>query len=342
MKKFIISIILITTFIITISFIAVGNIESKGKGNIKKNNKEAYSNEMKNQYKKEELVIYVYMTKKQTIERMQLEEYVKGVVASEMPAEFPIEALKAQAVAARTYALSHTKKFGGGPSKRAHGADVNDTTDFQVFMNKKDRMKLWPKRKRNEFWDKITNAVDGTEGQVITYNGELVMSPYYFSTSSGKTEDAVDVFNKDVPYLKSVKSPGEEVASKYISKVKFSYEQFANCLNNWNSKCNIRIKNIKNQICILERSRAGGVLKVRVGNKNISGTKFRMIFNLNSSNFHIDFCQNKIIVTCRGYGHGVGMSQWGSKSMAGKGYNYKEILTHYYKGTEVTKLNFEN
>ncbi len=119
-----------------------------------------------------------------------------------MPVEFPLEALKAQAVAARTYALAHKEIFGTGNAPKAHGGDVNDTTDFQVFMYKEDRLKMWPKSKRKEFWDKITEAVEETEGEVLSYDGELVMSPYYFSTSGGKTEDAVNVFNKEIPYLK--------------------------------------------------------------------------------------------------------------------------------------------
>ncbi|MCD3350891.1 stage II sporulation protein D [Clostridium botulinum D/C] len=338
MKKFIISIVLIIAFITSLSIITIGDRDKSNSFNLKKESICNHENEIKDQYDKEDLAMDVYITKKKSIYKIELEDYVKGVVSAEMPVEFPLEALKSQAVAARTYALAHKEIFGAGKSPRAHGGNVNDTTDFQVYMNKDERMRLWPKSKRKKFWDKITQAVDETEGEVLSYDGELVMSPYYFSTSGGKTEDAINVFNKEIPYLKSVKSPGEEGASKYISKIKVSYDQLAYILNQWNSQCNIKSKSIKKQIRILERSKAGTVLKIKVGDKCINGIKFRTILKLNSANFDMDFYKKQVEITCRGYGHGVGMSQWGSKSMAEDGCDYKKILKHYYNGTDIIKL----
>ncbi|KEI12982.1 stage II sporulation protein D [Clostridium novyi] len=338
MKKFIISIVLIIAFIISLSIVTIGDREESNRFNFKKNSISNGEKHIKDEYYKEDLVMEVYITKKKSIYKIDLEEYVMGVVSAEMPVEFPIEALKSQAVAARTYALAHKEIFGAKKSPRAHGGNVNDTTDFQVYINKEERMRLWPKSKRENFWNKITQAVEETKGEVLSYDGELVMSPYYFSTSGGKTEDAINVFNKEIPYLKSVKSPGEEGASKYISKVKFSYEQLAYMLNQWNPKCNIKSKSIKKQVHILKRSKAGTVLKMKVGDKCIGGIKFRTILKLNSANFNIDFYKKQVEITCRGYGHGVGMSQWGSKAMAEDGYDYKKILKHYYKGTNIIKL----
>ncbi|AEB76924.1 stage II sporulation protein D [Clostridium botulinum] len=338
MKKFIISIILIIVFITSLSIITLGDRDKSNNFNLKKDSISNHENEIKDEYDEEDLAMDVYITKKKSIDKIELEDYVKGVVSAEMPVEFPLEALKAQAVAARTYALAHKEIFGAGKSPRAHGGNVNDTTDFQVYMDKEERMRLWPKSKREKFWNKITQAVDETKGEVLSYDGELVMSPYYFSTSGGKTEDAINVFNKEIPYLKSVKSPGEEGASKYISRIKVSYDQLAYILNQWNPQCNIKSKSVKKQICILERSKSGTVLKMKVGDKFINGIKFRTILKLNSANFHIDFYKKQVEITCRGYGHGVGMSQWGSKAMAEDGCDYKKILKHYYNGTDIIKL----
>ncbi|KEH97619.1 stage II sporulation protein D [Clostridium massiliodielmoense] len=339
MKKVILSIALIILFITGLSVFVVGVGSHEENYNVSEKYIPKDESKIKSSYSNDELKMKVYITKKKTIDSIELEDYVKGVVSAEMPVEFPLEALKSQAVAARTYALAHKEIFGAGNAPKAHGGDVNDTTDFQVFMYKDDRMKMWPKSRREEFWNKITQAIEETEGEVLSYDGELVMSPYYFSTSGGKTEDAINVFNKEIPYLKSVDSPGEEKAHKYISNNTFTCDYVANKLNNWNSKCNIRSKKLKKQISILEKSKAGTVMKIKVGEKTISGSKFRSIIGLNSSNFTISFKGNNIIITCRGYGHGVGMSQWGSKAMASKGYNYKQILKHYYKGTDLIKLN---
>ena len=341
MKKVILSIVLVIVFIIGLSVLIVGVGTHEESSNTTKNKKYVPKAEskIKSSYSKDELKMKVYITKKKTIDSIDLEDYVKGVVSAEMPVEFPLEALKSQAVAARTYALAHKEAFGAGNAPRAHGGDVNDTTDFQVFMYKDERLRLWPKSKRQEFWDKITQAVEKTEGEVLAYDGELVMSPYYFSTSGGKTEDAINVFNKEIPYLKSVDSPGEEKAHKYISSKTVTCDYAADKLNSWNSNCNVKSKQLKKQISILEKSKAGTVIKIKVGEKTISGSKFRSIMGLNSSNFDIEFKNNNMIITCRGYGHGVGMSQWGSKAMANKGYDYKKILKHYYKGTDVIKLN---
>lgn len=341
MKKVILSMLLIIGFIIGLSvwIVGIGNYDKTPKVNKKNKYVPKVESKIKSKYSNDELKIKVYITKKKAIDTIDLEEYVKGVVSSEMPVEFPIEALKSQAVAARTYALAHTETFGGGNAPKAQGADVNDTTDFQVFMYKDERLKTWPKSKRKEFWDKITKAVEETKGEVISYNGELARNPYYFSTSGGKTEDAINVFNEDIPYLKSVNSPGEEKANKYMSINTFSYDYVASKLNGWNSKCNITPKKVKNQVKILEKSKAGTVIKIKIGEKTISGSKFRSIMGLNSCNFDISFKNNNMIINCKGYGHGVGMSQWGSKAMASRGKNYKQILNHYYKDTEIIKLN---
>lgn len=283
--------------------------------------------------------IKVYITKENKVEEMYLEEYVRGVVAAEMPAEFNIEALKAQAVASRTFALAHMEEFGGKSYKGNNGANVCDTVKCQVFMHKEDRLKTWPKNKGEEYWNKITEAVGETAGEVLISNGKLVMEPFYFAVSSGKTENSSEVFSDYEPYLKSVDSPGEEMAPKYKSTVKFSYNEFINKVNTEYSNSELSSGNIKSEIEIKSRNSGGSVREIRVGKITMSGTKFRSIMGLNSANFSIKINTNNIEIDCVGYGHDVGMSQWGANVMAKQGKNYRQILTHYYSGVDITKIN---
>lgn len=342
MKKIIIGIFSIILFIMMLSILIVGlgnkekNINISKEKNSKSNNN--YNNKIKSSYSKEELNICVYITQEKKIETINIEDYVVGVVSAEMPVEFEFEALKAQAVAARTYGLAHMEIFGGAKIPKACGANVNNTTQFQVYMHREERMKLWRKKKRNEYWQKITRAVKETEGEILAYDGEIVRSPYYFSTSSGRTEDAVNVFSTGVPYLKSVESPGEERSPKYITTSKVTYSKLTSILNNWNSKCNIKSNLLKKQLKVLEKSSSGSVIRIKAGDKYISGSQFRRILGLNSFNFDIKFNKKDVTITCRGYGHGVGMSQWGAYAMAKRGSKYRDILKHYYSGVEIVKL----
>ncbi len=283
--------------------------------------------------------IKVYITKKNKVEKMSLEEYVVGVVASEVPAEFSSEALKAQAVAARTFGLAHMESFGGHKYKSNTGADVCDTTQCQVFMNKEDRFKTWEPNKREEYWNKITNAVQETSGEFMVYNNKLVMEPYYFAVSSGRTEDSVDVFSDSLPYLKSVGSSGEEKAPKYKSSIKVSCSEFINKINSKYAASGLLLDSIKSQIEIKSRSKGGSVKEIKIGKLTLSGNEFRSIMGLNSANFSVNFSDKNVEIDCNGYGHGVGMSQWGANAMAKSGNNYKEILKHYYSGIEINKIS---
>ena len=283
---------------------------------------------------KNPISINVYSSKEGKNKKIDLEEYVYGVVSAEMPANFEIEALKSQAVAARTYALS--KKV--NKCANSKGADICDTVHCQVYMNKEERFKGWGNKAKN-YWDKIVQAVDYTKGVVLTYNNELVLNPQFFAISSGKTEDNKDVFASNIPYLKSVDSPGEEIAPKFKSVVKFSYNDFVNKINSTYKKAKMKNSDVKSQVKIVSRTDGGGVEKVHLGKISISGVEFRKLFNLNSSNFSIKFNSNDIEILCKGYGHGVGMSQWGANVMAKNGEKFDNILTHYYTGVKLVNIN---
>lgn len=341
MKKIVLGILIFISFVLILSMLIVGIDNKNHIVEELDNNKEKSKNIILDKYNIKDLDIQVYITKDKKIQTMNIEEYVKGVVAGEMPVNFDIEALKAQAVAARTYGLAHLQEFGASRSQKANGADVNDTVQFQVYMNKEERMKLWPEKYAEEYWEKLSKAIEDTKEEVLVYDNSLVMAPYYFSTSAGKTEDAVDVFSKEIPYLKSVESPGENRAPKYKTEFEYSYSEFANSLNEAFPKANLSSKKLKEQIEILEKSSAGSVKKMRIGDTNLTGSQFRSVFKLSSSNFTIDFNSKNIFINCSGYGHGVGMSQWGADAMAKEGNDYKEILKHYYQGVDVVKLNVE-
>jgi len=281
--------------------------------------------------------VKVFITKENTVKELNLEEYVAGVVASEMPAEFEVEALKAQAVAARTYALAHVTRLGGSACKNSKGADLCDTVHCQVYMAKEERIKLWGKDEGEKLWDKVELAVKGTTGQVLTYNNALVMEPYYFATSSGKTENSEDVFSTSIPYLRSVASPGEENTKNAKSVKVIKYKELSTIINNNYNSAKVTSSSIKNELRVIDRTQAGSVKNIKVGSITMTGSKFRTMLGLKSSNFKMVFNARGIEIDCSGYGHGVGMSQWGADIMAKNGKNYIEILTHYYQGTVVSK-----
>lgn len=282
--------------------------------------------------------IKVYITQEGKIQEMAIEDYVTGVVSGEMPAEFSIEALKAQAVAARTFAVAHMTQYGGKKYNSNTGADVCDTAKCQVFMSKQERISKWPVKYRDMYWNKITDAVKSTKGEILTYKGKLVMEPYYFAISGGKTESAVAVFNSNIGYLKSVDSPGEERAKKYKTYKSISKIEFINLINSSYKNAGLSLLNLDTSVTIMSRNEGGTVRNIRLGRATISGVKFRSLMGLNSTNFNLSFSGSKVTICCLGYGHDVGMSQWGADSMAKRGKNYKDILCHYYSGVKINKI----
>lgn len=278
--------------------------------------------------------IRVYITETGEIEEVNLEDYICGVVSNEMPANFEKEALKAQAVTARTYLAS--KKL--NRCTLHEGIDICDSTHCQVYTSKEKRLEKWGADYANEYWNKIKEAVDETSGQVLSYEGELVLYPQFFSTSSGQTENSEDVYLGEIPYLRSVASTGEESAPKYTSDKTLKISDFVYLLNSNFTNLNVTVENIKNNFNIKSSSAAGGVIKLNINNVEIRGVDFRKALSLNSTNFTYEFSGDYITFHCKGYGHGVGMSQWGANAMAKNGSNYEEILKHYYTGVEITNL----
>lgn len=347
LKDILIGIIVFNLCIILFSMIFVGvnkgrsSIDNNSKNNIKQNGNIGDKESKENKSILEKSIdpkINVYLKKEDKVITLDLEEYVLGVVSAEMPANFHEEALKAQAVAARTYAVAHMKNVSGKGCNLHKDADICDSVHCQAYINKEKRMESWPKGQRDELYRKVSNAVKSTSGQVLSYNGDLVMTPYYFATSSGKTENAQEVFGSDKPYLKSVESKGEEIAPKYEKEFRINNDKFIKLMKAKFTDLNISSELVSSKINILERSEGGSVRSIKIGNITTTGKVVRSLLGLTSANFEINFTKNDVIFRCKGYGHGVGMSQWGAGVMAKEGKSYEEILKHYYTGIEIVKM----
>ncbi len=258
------------------------------------------------------------------VEMMALEDYIVGVVLAEMPADFEIEALKAQAVVARTYALKRNLIS----QKHMEQAVCTNPSCCQAYCTQEEYIASGG---TNTALEKVEDAVIQTKNEVLTYNSELIDATY-FSCSGGKTEDAKAVWGADVPYLQSVDSPGEEYANHHIDTVYFTLDEFADCLQ-------IKTELLTgNWIGEISYTKGGGVAKVSICNQLYSGVELRKLLGLRSTAFIISAVGNKVTVTTKGFGHRVGMSQYGADAMAVSGKNYKEILSHYYKGAVVDEI----
>lgn len=281
--------------------------------------------------------IKVYLHKEDKVVDMFLEEYLMGVVAAENPAEFGLEALKAQAVASRTYAL---RKAQSTSAKEHKGADVCTSTHCQAWVSKEDKMKEWGIFNARSYWSKIEKAVNSTQGIVITYNGTLANSVFH-SNSGGKTENAEEVWKCDpVPYLKSVPSIGEEDSIHFRSSKLVKTEDFINTVKKRYPDFDYVEDDFYKDIEILNYTTGGRVETIRVGNIIIKGTDFRTMFELRSANFVIEkYDEGRLRITAFGNGHGVGMSQWGAHYMAKQGYSFHEIIKYYYKGIELKRIS---
>lgn len=257
---------------------------------------------------------------------MNLEDYLVGVVAAEMPAAFEEEALKAQAVAARTYTFYKAKTS-------AHAEDVcTDSAHCQAYLTDED-MKLHWGNDYEFYLDKIKTAVSSTKGEHLTYNQEPAMAVFH-SMGGGKTENSEDVWGSTIPYLISVESPGEDAATNYETTLTVTFDEFKNAILAQYPTASINSFSDISQPTLTE---GGHVKSMVIGSAVISGTQMRTLFNLRSTKFSLSFEGENIVFHVTGYGHGVGMSQYGANAMAKEGKSYKEILSHYYPGTTLSE-----
>lgn len=276
--------------------------------------------------------INVYNADEDKTEEMDMEEYLYGVLSSEMPSTFDEEALKAQAISARTYVVYKIENNINSGHKNA--AVCTNSAHCQAYTSYDDLLKKKGKEWIKSDYQKVKKAVDETKGQILTYNDKAIL-PLYFSTSSGKTENSKDVFSTQYPYLVSVDSPYEENSPKYITTYSIDKNKFIKSLKNIYPSIKLSIDQLENQVKILNRTEGGCVKTIQLGDVKLSGIDIRKILNLNSANFTIEYNNNNMEFIVKGYGHGVGMSQWGAQGMAKEGYKYYDILFHYFKGTDI-------
>ena len=257
------------------------------------------------------------------IENIPLEEYVVGVLAGEMPINFDLEALKAQAVASRTYALKRMEY------NKDKDYDVVDSIMNQVYLDNDYLHEAWGKNYVKNI-NKLRTAVNSTIDEYLSYDDKII-DAMFFSTSNGYTEDSGNIFNFTVPYLISVESPWDkEVSSAYKTTKNINLTEFYKKLDiPYNKNLNIEIE---------KRSSTNRILLLKINNKEFKGTDIYNKLSLKSTDFTIELKGDYVTITTIGYGHGVGMSQYGALGMAKKGYTYEEILKHYYSNTILKKL----
>lgn len=254
-----------------------------------------------------------------TMTEIELDEYLTGVVLGEMPADFEPEALKAQVVVARTYTLKRVL------SQRKHeDCDVcTNAACCQAYCSAEQYLKAGNSQDKLK---KVSAAVLETEDLVLYYGTELIDATY-FSCAGDRTEEALAVWGTDVPYLRSVESPGEEISDNYSTSVSFSVDTFLHLLG----KSELEPSQI--HIGQITYTNGGGVDSIEICGTQYKGTQMRNLLGLRSTDFELTVTQDQVVITTKGYGHRVGMSQYGAQAMALQGSDFEEILQHYYPGT---------
>jgi len=265
--------------------------------------------------------IQVWRTASKKVDTVALEEYVAGVVASEMPSGFHAEALKAQAVAARTYGLAKMEKAKTGNPQAHPEAPLCDGTHCQAYRSEK-------------ISDKVRQAVLDTKGQVMYYQGTMIDQPLFHSASGERTENSEDVFSAAVPYLRSVESGQYENGAYAAETYSISLEALVKQVRTLDGDAS------GESVKVLSRSEGGRVESMQVGGATVTGRQIRELLGLRSANFTVKMITDsdggqQVLFTTSGNGHGVGMSQYGADGMGQAGFTYKEILQHYYSGVEV-------
>lgn len=258
-----------------------------------------------------------------TVENINLEDYLIGVVSSEVPVSFEDEALKAQTVASRTYALKQIQ------NNKNNYYDVTDNVLSQVYSTNEELKERWGENYESNY-NRIKKMVDETKGEYVSYNGDYIYA-FFFSTSNGKTEDNKNVFGADLPYLKPVDSSfDEEETSSFYKTITFSKDEFYN-------KLGIEFSN-KLNIDNIIRTESNRILNLDVNGTTFKGRDFQKKLSLRSNDFSVEEQDSEIIITTKGFGHGVGLSQYGANALAKRKKTYRDILNYYYQGTEIKKL----
>lgn len=264
------------------------------------------------------------------VEKVKLDDYIACVVSAEMPVSYELEALKAQAIVARTYTIYKITT-----SKKHDNADICDkSTCCQAWISKENRLKRWKESDAQNNWNKIIRAVNETAGKIVTYNNKPI-NAFFHANSGGKTEIPFYVWGgSGYPYLQVVETSGEDAYSQYSSEAEFTKEELERKIREKHSDFEIDLEE-NDCIEIKERDSSNRVVTVKIGNLNLAGVETRTLLGLRSANFTVDISNNKVNFKVIGYGHGVGMSQTGADALAKQGKNCEEIIKHFYSGVEI-------
>ena len=257
--------------------------------------------------------IIVNVQSKDNIYTLDLNDYLIGVVGAEMPASFNSEALKAQAIASRTFALYD------------NNLNIINTVTSEQAYNTNEELKVKWNTDYDKYYTKIKDAVNNTDSLVIKYDGELIKS-YYYAMSNGYTEDCQAVFNETYPYLNVVSSDFDANANNYLYQKKFTNQEFCDALS---ISCNNIV--ISNAI----KDDSNRISSININDKTFTGIEVRKLLNLRSTDFSITLDNDQVLIETKGYGHGVGMSQYGANYLANNGQNYETILKYYYQNVEI-------
>lgn len=269
------------------------------------------------------------LTESGTVE-LSMDDYLTAVVLCEMPPEFEPEALRAQAVAARTFACRQMQH-----GKHENGAVCADSACCQAWQDERALRERFGADFEGD-WEKASEAVAATQDEVLTYDGKLIDATF-FSCSGGRTEAAVAVWGSDVPYLQSVESYGEQAARRYASEAEFSAEEFREKILAVAPEADLTGEP-DGWLGAVSHTEGGGVDVITIGGAALTGVQMRAAFALNSTQFTLEFAEGAFHFSVLGYGHRVGMSQYGANYMAQQGYSYRVILPYYYRGTQITML----
>ncbi len=283
-----------------------------------------------------DLPVILYVPEEKRLVSLPLSQYLIGVVAAEMPPGFETEALKAQMVAARTYTVRRMRKFGGAGCPLDPLADVCGSPDLdQAFISPDQLQDKLGVLAAYRYRERLIEAEMATRGLILTYSGTPIDAQYH-ATSGGYTEDAAAVWGNALPYLQPVPDPYGQAAPRYTEQVSLGGAEVMRMLG-LPSTALAHGTGVP-RVTILDRTPGKRVARVQVGGVTFSGTDVRKRLGLRSTDFDIETAGDKLLITTRGYGHGLGLSQWGANGMAQNGYEYQKILIHYYRGVRLERI----
>lgn len=268
-------------------------------------------------------------------EELTFNKYLLGVTAANMPASYHMEALKAQSVIARTYALYNISLL----SKENPGKDTFTTSELGLsYLGIEDLKQYWGTADYSSYFSRLENAVYATGDEVLVYEGDLIL-PVFFDTGSGFTRSAVEAWNVDIPYLVSVPSKQDVTSTNYLHITEYQVSELIFLLSRYYSDLNLTEESFFEDVAVTSRDSTGYVLQIDLGSLTVSGEEFTKVLGLSSNHFYIEDYEGTVRIVSNGAGHGVGLSQYGANAMAENGSSYDEILTYYYTGTDLMELS---